>query len=88
MAAVRNKLNDLGITPVTSISAVVTTYISGVPANTASVYVSGAHGTYSFSGRYFRDMFNLRSRGTLAIKTYRFDIGYCASSSCTNPTFK
>ncbi len=89
MTQVRDKLAELGITPVTSITAVVTTYIGGsVPANTASIYVSGAHGTYVFSGRYFRDLFNLRSRGTLAIKTYRFDIGYCASADCTSPAFK
>jgi len=89
MSKVRSELQGNGITPVTSITAVVTTYIGGsVPANTASIYVSGSHGTYSFSGRYFRDMFNLRSRGTLAIKTYRFDVGYCSSSSCTSPTFK
>ncbi len=73
MSKVRSELTNKGITPVTSISAVVATFSSGVPANTATVYVSGSHGTYTFSSRYFRDMFNLRSRGTLQIPTYRFD---------------
>ncbi len=73
MQQVRDELVRIGVTPVTSISAVVTSFTSGNEANTASVYVSGSHGTYSFSGRYFRDMFNLRSRGTLQIPTYRFD---------------
>ena len=73
ITTVRNKLVELNVTPVTTITAVVPTFPSGVPANTATVYISGSHGTYTFSARYFRDMFNLRSRGTLQIPTYRFD---------------
>ncbi|NIT03677.1 hypothetical protein GTO10_01970 [Candidatus Saccharibacteria bacterium] len=71
MPTVRNNVS--GVTPITSISAVVPTFPSGVPANTSTVLVYGSHGTYAFSARYFRDMFNLRSRGTLQIPTYRFD---------------
>jgi len=74
MSKVRSKLTSLGITPVTSISAIVSTFTGGNEANTATVYVSGSHDTYTFSGRYFRDIFNLRSRGTLQIPTYRYDM--------------
>ena len=87
MKAVRDKLVDLGITPLTSLSAVVSTFVSPNQANTASVYVSGNVGPLTFSGRHFRDIFTLRAKG-LWSPTYRFDIGYCASSGCTNPDFR
>ncbi|MEX2053437.1 MAG: SpoIID/LytB domain-containing protein, partial [Patescibacteria group bacterium] len=87
MTTVRNKLTELGITPLTSLSAVVSTFVSPSQANTASVYVSGNIGPLTFSGRHFRDIFTLRAKG-LWSPTYRFDIGYCASSGCTNPDFR
>ena len=74
-----------GIAPVTDISKAFRTWTSN-EANTATVYVVGNHGTYAFSGRHFRDIFPLRAKG-LWSPTYRFDIGYCASSGCTNPDY-
>ncbi len=88
MAQVRDELSRLGVPTYTSISAVVTTFVSPHQVNTASVYISGSGGTKTFSGRDFRDLFNLRSRGTLAVKTYRFDIGYCSGAGCTTPDFR
>jgi len=87
MKEVRDKLTELGITPFTSLSAVVSTFVSPHQANTASVYASGNVGPLTFSGRHFRDIFTLRAKG-LWSPTYRFDIGYCASSGCTNPPFR
>jgi peptidoglycan hydrolase-like amidase len=86
MKEVRDKLADLEITPLTSLSAVVSTFVSSHQANTASVYVLGNVGPLTFSGRHFRDIFTLRAKG-LWSPTYRFDIGYCASSGCTNPDY-
>jgi peptidoglycan hydrolase-like amidase len=87
MKTVRDKLNELGVTPLTSLSAVVSTFTSSNQANTASVYVSGNVGPLTFSGRHFRDIFTLRAKG-LWSPTYRFDIGYCSNSGCTNPDFR
>jgi len=83
MSTVRSKVS--GVAPVTTISRAFKTFTSN-GANTANVYVVGAHGTYAFSGRHFRDIFTLRAKG-LWSPTYRFDIGYCSSSGCTNPDY-
>lgn len=87
MQTLRNKLAELEIPSYSSISAVVSTFTSN-GSNTASVYISGSGGTKTFAAKDFWAIFNLRSRGTLAIRTYRFDIGYCASGGCTVPNFK
>jgi len=76
MKRVKDELSKLKIKPATSISAVVTTFDG--KGNTTSVYLCG--GSYScgapltFSGRDFRAMFNLRSRGTLVVWTTLFDL--------------
>ncbi|PJE52263.1 hypothetical protein COV28_00550, partial [candidate division WWE3 bacterium CG10_big_fil_rev_8_21_14_0_10_48_23] len=76
MKRVRDELSKLKIKSATSISAVVTTFDG--KGNTASIYLCG--GSYScgapltFSGKDFRAMFNLRSRGTLVVWTTLFDL--------------
>ena len=84
MDTVRGRVS--GITPVTTIVQAFRTWTSN-GANTATVYVVGDHGTYAFSGRQFGAIFTLRAKGLFS-PTYRFDIGYCASSGCTNPPFR
>ena len=83
MSTVRSKLPN----PVTSISNAFVSF-TGNKVNTQYVYVHGPAGTFQFSAKDFVAMFNLRSRGTLQIPTYRFDIGTCSGSGCTSPTFK
>jgi peptidoglycan hydrolase-like amidase len=83
MSTVRSKLAN----PITSISSALIGFTSN-KVNTQYVYVYGSAGTSQFSAKDFVAMFNLRSRGTLQIPTYRFDIATCSISGCTNPTFK
>lgn len=76
MAQVRDELARLGVPSVTSISAATVAYTGGPGegANTSRVFITGSGGPREFVGRDFADIFNLRSRGTLQIPTYRFDI--------------
>lgn len=85
MSKVRSELAKLNIKDVGDISAVVTT--KDDVGHTASIYVCSNNypcgSALSYSGTDFRSMFNLRSRGTLAIWTALFDVGICSSSSCS-----
>lgn len=73
MAQVRGELTKVG-QPVVDAAAAVGYGFDG-QGNTSAVSVVGANSVaYSVSGKEFRSMFNLRSRGTLVIWTSLYDV--------------
>lgn len=93
MQQVRGELQDNkdrypNVSPLSSVSATFVQFTSN-KVNTQYIYANHSGVSVRITAKDFLPMFNLRARGTLMIPwTYRFDIGSCSGSNCTNPTFK